>query len=71
MPHPETTNLGPSSMSGLVLRAMGAIADSVELLRSNGPSNFNRQTSLFVFLHRKKIIVENTESISSIVMSFE
>ena len=54
MPHPETRNFGPSSMSGLVLRAMGATADSVELLRSNGPSNFNKQTSLFVFL--KEII---------------
>jgi hypothetical protein len=61
VPHPETTNLGPSSISALVLRAMGA----VELLRSNGPSNFNRQTSLFVFLNRKKNIVENTEIILS------
>jgi hypothetical protein len=52
VPHPETTNLGPSSISALVLRAMGAIAESVELLRSNAPSNFNKQTSLFVFLKR-------------------
>ena len=49
-------------MSGLVLRAMGATADSVELLRSNGPSNFNKQTSLFVFLKRKENIDENTEN---------
>ena len=47
VPHPDTTNLGPVSISELVLRVMG---ETVELFRSKGSSNLSKHTSLFVVL---------------------